>query len=309
MNAMKLAKKIWTYAAIIGLAVICALNYHLFVFPNKFAPAGLGGVCTMIQYALGINVGWLNLAINVPLALIVFWKIGKSLAGRSFLFAVVFSGMLIVLEQLDLSMFIYETDNGTSTILGPLVAGVINGWLYSVIVRMSSTTGGMDLVSALIRHHRPDLNFFWISFAINVCVAFASYFVYGFQIEPVILCILYCFMTSTVSDRLTKAGNAAVRCEIITDHPDELSHEIIEKLHHTATMMPAKGMYRDKETSVLVCVVNRTQRKGLADLVKSFPNSFAVFSDVTTVVGNFKRLDRAGNPEKDLIDKGDGITV
>lgn len=306
---MKLAKKIWTYAAIIGLAVICALNYHLFVFPNKFAPAGLGGVCTMIQYALGINVGWLNLAINVPLALIVFWKIGKSLAGRSFLFAVVFSGMLIVLEQLDLSMFIYETDNGTSTILGPLVAGVINGWLYSVIVRMSSTTGGMDLVSALIRHHRPDLNFFWISFAINVCVAFASYFVYGFQIEPVILCILYCFMTSTVSDRLTKAGNAAVRCEIITDHPDELSHEIIEKLHHTATMMPAKGMYRDKETSVLVCVVNRTQRKGLADLVKSFPNSFAVFSDVTTVVGNFKRLDRAGNPEKDLIDKGDGITV
>lgn len=306
---MKLAKKIWTYAAIIGLAVICALNYHLFVFPNKFAPAGLGGVCTMIQYILGINVGWMNLAINVPLALIVLWKIGKSLAGRSFLFAVVFSGMLIALEYVNLTPFIYETTNGTSTILGPLVAGVINGWLYSVIVRMSSTTGGMDLVSALIRHSHPHLNFFWVSFAINVCVAFASYFVYGFQIEPVILCILYCFMTSTVSDRLTKAGNAAVRCEIITDHPDELSHQIIEKLHHTATVMPARGMYRDKETSVLVCVINRAQRTALSELIQEFPHTFAVFSEVTTVMGNFKRLDRAGNPEKDLIDKGDGITV
>lgn len=306
---MKLAKKIWTYAAIIGLAVLCALNYHLFVFPNKFAPAGLGGVCTMIQYVLGINVGWLNLAINVPLALIVLWKIGKSLAGRSFLFAVVFSAMLIVLEQWDLSMFIYETDNGTSTILGPLVAGVINGWLYSVIVRMSSTTGGMDLVSALIRRKRPHLNFFWVSFTINVCVAFASYFVYDFRIEPVILCILYCFMTSTVSDRLTKAGNAAVRCEIITDHPEELSAKIIENLHHTATMMPARGMYRDRETSVLVCVINRTQKSALSELIREFPHTFAVFSDVTTVMGNFKRLDRAGNPEKDLIDKGDGITV
>lgn len=306
---MKLAKKVWTYAAIIGLAVICALNYHLFVFPNKFAPAGLGGVCTMIQYVLGINVGWLNLAINVPLALIVLWKIGKSLAGRSFLFAVVFSVMLIALERIDLSPFIYETANGTSTILGPLVAGVINGWLYSVIVRMSSTTGGMDLVSALIRHSHPHLNFFWISFAINVCVAFTSYFVYGFQIEPVILCILYCFMTSTVSDRLTKAGNAAVRCEIITDHPEELSSRIIAELHHTATMMPAKGMYRDKETSVLVCVINRTQRTALAELIRQYPHTFAVFSEVNTVMGNFKRLDRAGNPEKDLIDKGDGITV
>ena len=306
---MKLAKKVWTYAAIIGLAVICALNYHLFVFPNKFAPAGLGGVCTMIQYVLGINVGWLNLTINVPLALIVLWKIGKSLAGRSFLFAVVFSGMLIALEQLDLSRFAYDTDNGTSTILGPLVAGVINGWLYSVIVRMSSTTGGMDLVSALIRHRRPELNFFWVSFAINVSVAFASYFVYGYQIEPVILCILYCFMTSTVSDRLTKAGNSAIRCEIITNQPEALSEQIIKKLHHTATMIPARGMYRDQETSVLVCVINRTQKNALSELIKAFPHTFAVFSDATTVVGNFKRLNRDGNPEPDLIDKGDGITV
>ncbi len=306
---MKLAKKAWTYTAIVGLAVICALNYHLFVFPNKFAPAGLGGICTMIQYVLGINVGWMNLAINVPLALIVFWKIGKSLAGRSFLFAVVFSVMLIALEQLDLSPFIYETSNGTSTILGPLVAGVINGWLYSVIVRMSSTTGGMDLVSALIRRSHPHLNFFWISFSINVCVAVISYFVYGFQIEPVILCILYCFMTSTVSDRLTKAGNAAVRCEIITEHPEELSRQIIEKLHHTATMMPARGMYRDKETSVLICVINRTQRNALSELIRDLPHTFAVFSEATTVVGNFKRIDRSGHEEKDLIDKGDGITV
>ena len=306
---MKLAKKVWTYAAIIGLAVICALNYHLFVFPNKFAPAGLGGICTMIQYVLGINVGWLNLAINVPLALIVLWKIGKSLAGRSFLFAVVFSGMLIVLEQMDLTPFIYETDNGTSTILGPLVAGVINGWLYSVIVRMSSTTGGMDLVSALIRRSQPHLNFFWVSFSINVCVAVISYFVYGFQIEPVILCILYCFMTSTVSDRLTKAGNAAVRCEIITDHPEALSQRIIAELHHTATMIPAKGMYHDKQTSVLVCVINRAQRNALSEIIKEFPHTFAVFSEATTVVGNFKRIDRSGHEEKDLIDKGDGITV
>lgn len=306
---MKLAKKIWTYAAIIGLAVICALNYHLFVFPNKFAPAGLGGVCTMIQYVLGINVGWLNLAINVPLALIVLWKIGKSLAGRSFLFAVVFSVMLIALERIDLSPFIYETANGTSTILGPLVAGVINGWLYSVIVRMSSTTGGMDLVSALIRRSHPHLNFFWISFSINVCVAVISYFVYGFQIEPVLLCVLYCFMTSTVSDRLTKAGNAAVRCEIITEYPEELSRRIIDELHHTATMMPARGMYRDKETSVLVCVINRTQRTALSELIREFPHTFAVFSEATTVVGNFKRIDRSGHEEKDLIDKGDGITV
>lgn len=304
---MKLAKKIWTYGIIIGLAVVCALNYHLFVFPNRFAPAGLGGICTMIQYVFGINVGWLNLAINVPLVLLILWKVGKSLAGRSMLFVLVFSAMLIVLEQVDLSRFAYETANGTSKLLGPLVAGIINGCIYSIVVRISSTTGGIDLVAALIHRYRPELNFFWITFTINIFVAFISYFVYDYQIEPVLLCALYCFMTSTVSDRVIKAGNSAIRCEIITDQPDVLSRMIIEQLHHTATKISATGMYRGKETSVLVCIINRTQKNALSELVKTVPHTFAVFSDATTVVGNFKRIDRSGNREKELLDKGDGI--
>ena len=304
---MKLAKKLWTYAIIIGLAVVCALNYHLFVFPNRFAPAGLGGICTMIQYVLGINVGWLNLAINIPLALMILWKVGKSLAGRSMLYVAVFSATLIMLEQLDLSRFAYETANGTSKILGPLIAGIINGAVYSVVIRISSTTGGMDLIAALIHRYRPELNFFWITFVINSCVAMTSYFVYGYHIEPVILCIIYCFMTSTVSDRVIKAGNAAIRCEIITNQPEVLSRMIIEKLHHTATKISATGMYHGKETSVLVCIINRAQKSALSDLIKSIPHTFAVFSDATTVVGNFKRIDRSGNREKELLDKGDGI--
>ena len=66
---MKTAKKALTYGVIMGIAVVCALNYQLFVFPNKFAPSGLNGICTMIQYVTGINIGYLSLLINLPLAL------------------------------------------------------------------------------------------------------------------------------------------------------------------------------------------------------------------------------------------------
>ena len=82
---MRSAKKILTYFVIVGLALVCALNYQLFVFPNRFAPAGLNGICTMIQYLSGINVGYLSLIINIPLSLWVWKKVGADLAGRSML--------------------------------------------------------------------------------------------------------------------------------------------------------------------------------------------------------------------------------
>ena len=240
-------RKVFTYAMILMLAFGNAMSYHIFVFPNRFAPSGLNGLCTSVQELVGLNVGYLSLIINIPLALLVFEFVNRKLAFRSMIYVITFSVMLVVLEKLDLSAFAYSTDNGTSTILGPLVAGIISGAVYGILGKCSAYTGGMDYVASLVRIKRPDLNFFYVTFLINVAVAGISYFVYGFQIEPVILCILYSFMSSTVSDNMLKSGRSAIRFEIITDHPDELSRDIIEKLHHSCTLIPARGMYSGEE--------------------------------------------------------------
>ena len=306
---MKFSKKAVTYLLIVGLALLNATSYQLFIFSNRFAPAGLNGICTMIQHIFGINVGYLSLLINIPLALWTYFKVGKSIAVRSMLYVAAFSLFLIVLERLDLSGFAYETANGTSKILGPLCAGLINGVVYSTLVKTSASSGGTDFVAAIIHKDRPELNFFYIVFSINVLVAFASYFVYDYQIEPVILCILYSFMSSTVSDRMRKSGRSAVRCEIITDYPQEISAAIIRDLHHSATLIPAKGMYSGRETNILICIVNKTQLPALSNLIQDFPRTFAVISSANEVLGNFKRIDSRGHREVEFLDKGDGQTV
>ena len=113
-------KRVWTYFVIAAVALLAALDYELFVFPNAFAPSGLNGICTMIQYVSGISVGYLSLLINIPLALIVYFKVSKPIAARSMVYVVVFSVGLLVFDKVDLSSFAYSTANGTSHILGPL---------------------------------------------------------------------------------------------------------------------------------------------------------------------------------------------
>lgn len=306
---MKHNKKAFTYLLIVLLALLNAVSYQLFIFSNRFAPAGLNGICTMIQHIFGINVGYLSLIINIPLAVWTYFKVGKSMAVRSMLYVAAFSIFLIVLEKVDLSAFAYETANGTSKILGPLCAGLINGVVYSTLVRTSACSGGIDFIAAIIHKDRPELNFFYIVFSINVLVAFISYFVYGYQIEPVILCIMYSFMSSSVSDNMRKSGRSAVRCEIITDYPEEISADIIRKLHHSATVIPARGMYSGHETNILICIINKTQLPALSTLIQDYPPTFAVISSANEVLGNFKRIDSRGNREIEFLDKGDGQTV
>lgn len=306
---MKRMKKVLTYGVIMIIAFICALNYEMFIFPNRFAPAGLNGICTMIQHITGISIGYMSLIINVPLAIWVYLQVSKPLAIRSMVYVVTFSVSAVILDYVDLSAFVYYTENGNSAILGPLVAGIIFGGCYALLLKASAYSGGTDFIAAIIHKFYPEKSVFFLIFSMNVVVAIASYFVYDYQIEPVILCILYSFMSSTVSERLTKNGRSAVRFEIITDYPEEISNAIINKLHHSATLIPGRGMYLNKEVSMLFVVVNNSQVTKLAEICRKYPNTFAIIDPVSEVMGNFKKIDKDGRLETEFLDSADGKAV
>ena len=301
-------KKIWTYAVIAFVALVSAMNYELFVFPNQFAPAGLNGICTMIQHLTGISVGYLSLLINVPLAVWCYLEVSKPVALRSMVYVLFFSLGILLLDRVNLRAVVYSTDNGTSKILGPLVAGVIQGYVYSILVKASCYTGGIDFISAIIHKRKPNKAFFSMTFAINSVIAVSSYFVYGYQMEPVILCVLYNFMSTTVGERLMKSGREAISFEIITDYPDEISKELIQKLHHSATLIPAKGMYSGREVSVLICVVNKTQAAAVTRIVRKYPHTFAIVDPVSEILGNFKNMGSNNKEVREVLDAGDGKT-
>lgn len=291
-----------SYIIVLAVALVMAINYQLFVFPNSFAPAGVNGLLTMIQYALGIKLSFASIVINIPLALVCFLVDNKTKALRSLTYSVAFSVFLALLENLDLSKFVYSTT--ISTFLGPAVAGLISGGCGYVMHSLNGHLGGTEFVATLIHRKKPSFNFFSVIFALNVAVAAISYFVYDYKIEPVLLCIIYCYFSSAVRDNMNRKYKSAVRCEIITENPDELCEAVIHKLHHSATIFPAKGAFTGRDKSVIVCIVNPSQVTELTRLVTQFPGSFVALSQVSNVIGNFKRLDSHGNRPVEMYDSG-----
>ena len=297
-----MAKKVVSYLVIILLGMVLALNYQLFVFPNNFAPAGLNGIFTMIQYLFGFKLSNASIILNIPLYILVYFKVSKPFANRAMVFLLSFSGFLALLDLVDLSAFVYSTT--ISTLLGPAVAGMISGFCGYYMHQMGTCMGGTEYIAKLIHKKKPSFNLFSIMFTLNVVVALASYFVYDYKIEPVLLCIIYSYFSSTVRDNMNRKHQSALRCEIVTDQGAELGQEIIRQLHHSVTRLPGTGLYTGKEKDVLVCIVNPTQLNELTKLVNRYPGSFVTVSQVSTVMGKFARLDSHNMPEKELFDPG-----
>ncbi len=292
MNAKK-HSILLDYLIMIGLAALGALNYQIFILHNAFAPAGLSGLATMAQYLFHISIGYVTLVINIPLAIFAYFKVDKQYSLKTGVFVLVFSGVMLLLQNtVDLSRFIYHTNDGRSTLLAPVASGVVNGLIYGAAIRRGGSTGGTDFIAAYVHKRRPEYSLMHIIFTFNVVVAAISYFVYDYNIEPVILCIVYSFITSNVSNSIIKGGEQALRVEIITGRALEVSKALMEGLHHSVTILDAQGGYTQQEKSMLVCIINRHQITRMTEILREFPDTFACVSDVTKTLGNFKRVGR-----------------
>ena len=279
-----------SYAIVVALAVVMGLSYELFVFPNSFAPAGINGIATMVQYLFHLNIGYFSLIVNAPLVVLAWFKVGHEFACKNAVFILTFSAATLLLGRVDLSAYVYHTENGTSAILGPVTAGVISGAIYGLVIRQGGSTGGTDIVAACVRNRRPEYSLVWMIFALNASVAVLSYFVYDCKFEPVILCLLYCYLSSRISDSILKGGQRALKFEVVTEHAEALSQLLLRELHHGVTVIPAYGMYSGHTKQLLICVVNRHQIVAFHQALAQFPDTFAYITEVNETVGNFKKI-------------------
>lgn len=298
MDRRKLRIYILDCAIMVGLALVFALNYILFITKNQFAPAGFNGIATMIEYKTGFSVGYFSLIINVPLCIFAFFFIAKDFAVKTFVFSVAYSLFVLLLGEVDLSAFQYDA-KGVDTIFPALIAGAIGGFVYGVAFRRNSSTGGADIVAKYVSVRDPMLNFFWINFAINAAIAVASYFVYTetgeggeviYNYKPVCLCMLYCFLSSYVGNAIIKGSKSAYKFFIVTTHAEEIDAEIIKKLHHGATKLSAKGVYSNGDRTVIVCVVNKRQLVDFRSILKKYDDTFAFVETVNETFGSFARV-------------------
>ena len=297
MNNRSFWRNVWIYVQIVLLGLVQAFAYILFIVDNRFAPAGLNGIATMIQYKFGFSIGFMSLIVNVPLCVFAILRIDRNFGVNSLVFCVSNSVFYLILQRLDLSAIKYDS-HGVDTIFPCIIAGAIVGFVYARCFKLSASTGGTDIISKYVCMKKPFFNFFFVTFTINSVIAIVSLFVYsdgdgsGFTLDykPVVLCIIYCLLTGLVGNSIIKNEKKAYLFTVISPYAKEIEKEIITELKHTATKLNAEGAYTGQEVDVLLCVINKHQISDFENIIKKYPHTFSYASSVIETVGNFKRI-------------------
>ena len=261
---------------IMALAIQCIFE------PIGLVTGGFSGIAIIIRkMTAGIVEGgvplWLtNLALNVPVFIAALIIKGIKFLGRTVIGTVLLSFWLYVIPQVDLTQGDY--------MLSAVFGGVITGIGIGFVLLAKATTGGTDMVSALIQKYVRHYSVVQILQVIDGMVVLAGLYVFG--LKPALYAIVAIFITSKVSDALMEGMKYSKAAFIITDYYKEIADAIMTQLDRGLTGLDATGMYSGDKKTVLYCVVSKKEIVELKDIVaKIDPKAFVIVTDAREVFG------------------------
>ena len=277
-------------AVIAGLIV--GLAYFFFQNSNGFAPGGVGGLATITYHILGYKVPWaaLMIAFNVPIFVLVSIFVNRKLGLILILYMVVQSFSVELFELVGFKPYcLLNNGEDFEIVFACIATGVISGIGFSFMLRRFGASGGTYAISALIKKAKPETNIAYVSFLLDGSVVFIAFFVYGMKITPVICTLLNLFIANVMVDYVLTGVKNGYKFEIVTDKPDEISAELIERLGHGVTEIRVHGMYSHTDKYMLVCIIRKKQIGEMMKIIKRYPGTFASFGKVNEVFGRFKK--------------------
>ena len=132
----------------IGITIY-VLGWVIFLTPNNLIGNGVTGISSIIQYAVGIKMGYSYFVINAILLVTSFFVLGTSFGGKTIYAIVLASVGLNVLQEV-IPMTIIDT---LAIQNGKLMSTIMGGIMIGLGIGMSISQGGSY---RRYRHHSVD---------------------------------------------------------------------------------------------------------------------------------------------------------
>ena len=268
---------------LIVAAFLSAIGLYTFVNPANFAPSGVDGISMMVQKLSGINMGYVSLAINIPLLIVAWFFISKKYVIYTSIFTVVSSVAMIIMEKIN--MYEYVTENHVW--IAVFASGIMLGVRTAIMIRIGGSTGGVDIIACIVQKKKPYMNIETLISIFCYVTIGISFFVYQ-NIESIIMSVVQTLIFNLAMNSVLKPTRNAVEVRIITNDPDKFKDDILLNLKHGATVIDCHGMYTGENKAMIITIINIHQMDELIKLSRKYDSSFVYFSDVSGVWGNFR---------------------
>ncbi len=178
-----------------------------------------------------------------------------------------------------------------------LAAWKLKGWRFikrtlaataalsvSLIFLFQATTGGTDMLAALIQRKLKHYSIAQIMQVLDGLVVLLGAMVFGIRYALYALIAIYA--TAKVSDGILEGLKFSKQAYIISDKYQEIAQAVMTRMDRGVTALNGAGMYSGQAKKVLFCVVSKKEIVTLREIVAEFDKrAFVIVTDVREVFG------------------------
>ena len=280
----------------LGILIYVA-GWTIFMIPNNLIGGGLTGVSSIIQYAVGIKMGYTYFVLNAILLVTAFVVIGANFGGKTIYAIILASVGLNVLQDLIPAAIIETLSVQNGKLMSTIMGGILSGAGIGMSMSQGGSTGGTDIIALIVNKYRnisPGRIILWIdaviilsSLAVPSYTAEGELVPFAEKITTVVYGLILITVNGYVIDLYLSGSTQSVQLFIMSRKYEEIADAITKDIHRGVTVLPAVGWYTKKENHVLMVVTRKTDLNFLLKYIKTIDNdAFLSVSSVSGVYGN-----------------------
>jgi uncharacterized membrane-anchored protein YitT (DUF2179 family) len=265
---------------------IYAFGFNGFILSNEIVPGGLTGIGSLIFYVTKIPVSVTYASINVVLLFFAFRLLGRRFVINS-LFGII---------SLTLTLMFFEWLLGGKSLvdgepfMSILIGGALCGAGLGVIFSANGSTGGTDIVGAVVNKYRNisiGRALLYCDFVIIAC----SYLIFH-DMDKIVFGYVAMFTEMYMLDRVLNANNQSVQFLIFSLKYREIADCIIKDLDRGCTILNGEGGFSKQPVKVVVLLAKKRESAMIFRLIKNIDKeAFISQSNVQGVYGEgFDRI-------------------
>ncbi len=251
--------------------------------PNEISPGGFTGIATAVSFLSGLPSGTVLLALNIPLLIIAFKKLGGGFILKTVAVTFLLSFFLNIAEGVSPKFQV-------NPILAAVFGGIISGFGLSLILLRGATTGGVDIIAMLINSKKRHFSLGRIIMLFDFGVIALAALSYG-NIESALYSVITIYAATQIMDGVLYGGDRGKILFIVSREGKKIAEAVGSSLKRGITVMSAKGGFTGNENNLLLCAVRKHEVAAILEIIRNLDeNAFTVVSDAGEIIGQgFKK--------------------
>ncbi len=290
MSKSHIFRELKDYALISVGVILYAIGVAVFMLPYNLTTGGVAGISTIVYYLTGVEVQVTYVIINAILLIIGIKELGIRFCLKT-IYAVFF--MTFVLWLLQRLIEVPNPDIpgkmmlpqliGNESFMACVLGAIMCGTGLAVCFQNNGSTGGTDIIAAIVNKHKP-MSLGSVIMSCDVVIISSCYFIFHdwYRVIYGFVMLIICSMTL---DYWMRQRQQSVQFMIFSRNAEAIADAILDT-HHGVTILDGEGWYTHSDRKVVLSIIRKREQAVIQRMIKKIdPYAFVSTTDANQVWG------------------------